>query len=201
MITGSVSLIQQMIGLKAFPPVAIIHTSETSQGQMFAPSVNFISLIGTVGVMAGFGTNSSLTSFYGSAVAGILILTTFLMTMVMCTICPQVHFKQVKLWVAILFFLVTGFVDAAFFASTIQKVPHSAWFTLTLGCLIGVFLLFWTWAKEMEDLFDSPNRVRLSQLLIHQTPHLSSNLFKEDYCLDPIVNQPQCRMAKRYSKR
>lgn len=177
MITASFSLIQQMVGLKAFPPVAIIQTSEKSKGQIYAPSVNFILLIGTVGVTAGFGSNSSLTSAYGFAVAGVLITTTFLMSMVM------VHVKGVKVWVAILFFLVTGFVDAAFFASTLQKVPHGAWFTLTLGCLIGIFLLFWTWAKELEDSFDSSHRVRLSQLLIHRLPHASPNLFKENYSL------------------
>ncbi|EGG09512.1 uncharacterized protein MELLADRAFT_104243 [Melampsora larici-populina 98AG31] len=193
MITASFSLIQQMVGLKAFPPVAIIHTSKTSQGQIYAPSVNFILLIGTVGVTAGFGSNSSLTSAYGFAVAGVLISTTFLMTMVMYTISPQVHVKGVNLWVAILFFVVTGFVDAMFFASTIQKIPHGAWFTLTIGCLIGIFLLFWTWAKELEDLFDARNRVRLSQLLIHRLPHLPSNPSKENDSLSSgekeIINE------------
>ncbi|KAH9824989.1 potassium transporter-domain-containing protein [Melampsora americana] len=190
MITASFSLIQQMVGLKAFPPVAIIHTSKTSPGQIYAPSVNFILLIGTVGVTAGFGSNSSLTSAYGFAVAGVLFATTFLMTMVMFDNSHQIHVKGVNLWVGVLFFVVTGFVDAAFFASTLKKVPHGAWFTLTLGCLIGIFLLFWTWAKELEDLFDSNHRVRLSQLLIHRLPHMPSNLSKENYLLGSKDNEP-----------
>ncbi|KAG0142024.1 hypothetical protein CROQUDRAFT_663100 [Cronartium quercuum f. sp. fusiforme G11] len=173
MITASFSLIQQMVGLKAFPPVTIVYTSDTSQGQIYAPVINFLLLIGTVGVTAGFRTNSSLTAAYGFAVAGVLISTTFLMMMVM------IHVKKMKIWFAILFFLVTGFIDAVFFASTLQKVPHGAWFTLTLGCLIGLFLLFWTWAKDLEDTFDSQNRVRLSQLLLHHLPHTSVNLYED----------------------
>jgi KUP system potassium uptake protein len=59
---ASFSLIQQMVGLKSFPPVRIIHTSDSSRGQIYAPVVNFLLLIGTVGVTAGFGADEGLNS-------------------------------------------------------------------------------------------------------------------------------------------
>ncbi|KAI7957517.1 hypothetical protein MJO28_004612 [Puccinia striiformis f. sp. tritici] len=168
MITASFSLIQQMVGLKSFPPVRIVHTSDSSRGQIYAPVVNFLFLIGTVGVTAGFGADESLNSAYGFAVAGVLITTTFLMTMVM------IHVKGLPVWLSLLFFVLAGFVDALFFASSLQKIPHGAWFTLTMGCLIGLFLLFWTWAKGLEDAFDAAHRIKLGQLLVKYTPdHLS----------------------------
>ncbi|POW00603.1 hypothetical protein PSTT_13011 [Puccinia striiformis] len=168
MITASFSLIQQMVGLKSFPPVRIVHTSDSSRGQIYAPVVNFLLLIGTVGVTAGFGADESLNSAYGFAVAGVLITTTFLMTMVM------IHVKGLPVWLSLLFFVLAGFVDALFFASSLQKIPHGAWFTLTMGCLIGLFLLFWTWAKGLEDAFDAAHRIKLGQLLVKYTPdHLS----------------------------
>lgn len=160
MITASFSLIQQMVGLKSFPPVRIIHTSDSSQGQIYAPAINFLLLVGTIGVTAGFGADESLTSAYGFAVAGVLITTTFLMTMVM------IHVKGLPIWLALGFFVLAGFIDACFFASSLQKIPHGAWFTLSLGCMIGLFLLFWSWAKGLEDKFDAEHRVKLSQLLI-----------------------------------
>ncbi|EFP81578.2 uncharacterized protein PGTG_07827 [Puccinia graminis f. sp. tritici CRL 75-36-700-3] len=165
MITASFSLIQQMVGLKSFPPVRIVHTSDSSRGQIYAPVVNFLLLIGTVGVTAGFGADEGLNSAYGFAVAGVLITTTFLMTMVM------IHVKGMPVWLSLLFFTLAGFFDALFFASALQKIPHGAWFTLTLGCLIGLFLLFWTWAKGLEDKFDAAHRIKLGQLLIkHSSP-------------------------------
>ncbi|KAA1100479.1 hypothetical protein PGTUg99_010724 [Puccinia graminis f. sp. tritici] len=165
MITASFSLIQQMVGLKSFPPVRIVHTSDSSRGQIYAPVVNFLLLIGTVGVTAGFGADEGLNSAYGFAVAGVLITTTFLMTMVM------IHVKGMPVWLSLLFFALAGFFDALFFASALQKIPHGAWFTLTLGCLIGLFLLFWTWAKGLEDKFDAAHRIKLGQLLIkHSSP-------------------------------
>ncbi|MBW0500804.1 hypothetical protein O181_040519 [Austropuccinia psidii MF-1] len=164
MITASFSLIQQMVGLKSFPPVRIIYTSDKSQGQIYAPVINGLLLIGTVGVTAGFGADASLTSAYGFAVSGVLLATTFLLTMVM------IHVKRLPVWIAITFFLLAGFIDGVFFASSLQKIPHGAWFTLALGCLLGLFLLFWTWAKGLEDKFDGKNRVKLSQLFVRYTP-------------------------------
>ncbi|OAV89538.1 hypothetical protein, variant [Puccinia triticina 1-1 BBBD Race 1] len=168
MITASFSLIQQMVGLKSFPPVRIVHTSDSSRGQIYAPVVNFLLLLGTVGVTAGFGADEGLNSAYGFAVAGVLITTTFLMTMVM------IHVKGLPVWLSLLFFGLAGFIDAIFFASALQKIPHGAWFTLTLGCLIGLFLLFWTWAKGLEDAFDAAHRIKLGQLLIkHSSDQLT----------------------------
>ncbi|CAH7687488.1 potassium transporter-domain-containing protein [Phakopsora pachyrhizi] len=164
MITASFSLIQQMVGLKSFPPVTIVYTSDHSQGQIYAPVVNFLLLIGTIGVLAGFGAGDALTAAYGFAVAGVLLTTTFLMALVM------IYVKKLSVCLAVAFFIVAGFVDAAFFASSLQKIPHGAWFTLSLGCLIGIFLLFWTWAKGLEDKFDSEHRVKLSQLLTRCLP-------------------------------
>ncbi|PLW29251.1 hypothetical protein PCANC_15749 [Puccinia coronata f. sp. avenae] len=171
MITASFSLIQQMVGLKSFPPVRIIHTSDSSRGQIYAPVVNFLLLIGTVGVTAGFGADEGLNSAYGFAVAGVLITTTFLMTMVM------IHVKGLPVWLSLTFFVLAGFVDSLFFAASLQKIPHGAWFTLTMGCLIGLFLLFWTWAKGLEDDFDATHRIKLGQLLIK-------------YDTDPLNGEP-----------
>jgi len=164
MITASFSLIQQMVGLKSFPPVRIVHTSDSSRGQIYAPVVNFLLLIGTVGVTAGFGADESLNSAYGFAVSGVLITTTFLMTMVM------IHVKGLPVWLSLLFFALAGFIDSLFFAASLQKIPHGAWFTLSLACLIGLFLLFWTWAKGLEDAFDAAHRVKLGQLLVKHVP-------------------------------
>lgn len=94
----------------------------------------------------------------GFAVAGVLFMTTFLLTLCM------INVKHLPIYVALVFLVGAGFIDALFFASTIQKVPKGAWFTLTLAGCIGIFLAGWTWAKGLENAFDATHRTSLSQL-------------------------------------
>ena len=42
-----------------------------------------------------------------------------------------------------------------------------AWFTLTLGGVLASILLFWTWAKGLEDRFDASHRVFLNEIFKH----------------------------------
>jgi KUP system potassium uptake protein len=61
-ITAVFSLIQQLVALKAMPPVKIVHTSDDYQGQVYVPTVNLIMFAGTVGLVGGFGTDAGLTA-------------------------------------------------------------------------------------------------------------------------------------------
>jgi KUP system potassium uptake protein len=52
MISATFSLVQQLTRLKAMPPVKIIHSSDKIEGQVFVPLVNFLCMLGTIGLSA-----------------------------------------------------------------------------------------------------------------------------------------------------
>ncbi|GAA98272.1 uncharacterized protein L969DRAFT_341840 [Mixia osmundae IAM 14324] len=158
MITASFSLIQQMVGSGSFPTVAIRHTSDSHRGQIYAPVPNLLLLVGCVGVVVGFGTDSRLTNAYGFAISFLLFLTTMLLTLVM------INVRAIPAVVAVAFLLFFGFIDGLFFSSSVQKIPQGAYVTLTLAVALALFLCFWTWARHKEDVFDAAHRLRLNEI-------------------------------------
>ena len=158
-ITAVFSLIQQLVSLKAMPPIKIVHTSDTKRGQVYVPAVNLLMFIGTVALVGGFGTDAGLTAAYGFAVSGVLFVTTVTLALAM------VRLKHLPVLVAVVYFLFSGFIDCLFFGSSIKKVPHGAWVPLGLAVLLALAFIFFHWARGLEEQFDASHRVRLRDVI------------------------------------
>ncbi|GAA6004079.1 hypothetical protein JCM10207_002415 [Rhodosporidiobolus poonsookiae] len=159
MISATFSLVQQLAKLDVLPPIKIVHTDSEVRGRIYVPMVNFLLFIGTIGLTVGFGTDAGLTAAYGFAVAGVLLIST---TMVSLAI---VQIKHLPVVLAVAYFLGSGFIDGLFLGATAKKVPHGAWFPLGLAAVLLLVLLLWSWAKGLEDEFDRLHRHRLADVM------------------------------------
>lgn len=134
--------------MKSFPAIRMVYTSDTIQGRVYIPLVNWVLMIGVIILIAAFSDCSfnsfpyfaelsgilvtALTNAYGFAVSTVMLSTSLLLA---------VHMKWRKHWpivVPIAFFAVFGFVDALFFGAALKKVPHGAWVPLMIGTLLYV---------------------------------------------------------------
>ncbi|KAF9013196.1 potassium transporter [Cyathus striatus] len=159
MITATFSLFQQVINMKGFPPIRLIYTSETIQGQVYIPTINWALMIATIVIVAVFSNLANLTNAYGFAVATVMISTSVLLS---------VQMYYVKRWpivVGLVYFLIWGFFDALFWGASLKKVPHGAWVPLLIGCVLMLVMLLWTWGKRLEDRFDGANRKNLRHFI------------------------------------
>ena len=105
MITATFSLVQQVINSKAFPPIRMLYTSETFQGQVYIPAVNRVLMIATVIFVAAFTNLANLTNTYGFAVSTVMFTTT-------CLIAIQIRYiKKLSVLISIGFSLIFGFFD------------------------------------------------------------------------------------------
>jgi KUP system potassium uptake protein len=141
-ISGAFSVTRQAVQLGFLPLVTIRHTSETEQGQIYLPVVNWGLFVAIVGLVVGFGSSSALASAYGVAVTGTLAIDTILFFVV-------VRFLWRKpVWMVAAG--VTGFlvVDLAFLSANITKVFHGGWFPLLVG--VGMFTLLMTWRRGRD---------------------------------------------------
>ena len=137
MLSGAFSLTHQAIQLGYLPRMDIRYTSASHIGQIYVPTMNVLMLIGTVGLVLLFGTSSNLAAAYGIAVAGTMVLSTLLISVVAR--------RQWK-WNLPVVVLVTGFfliMDLSFFGANVLKIPHGGWLPLLLG--ICLLLLMTTW--------------------------------------------------------
>jgi KUP system potassium uptake protein len=143
-ISGAFSLTRQATMLGFWPRVQIQHTSAKEIGQIYVPSINWVLMLATIGLVLGFKSSTNLAAAYGIAVTTTMVITTALAYIV------ARHVWGWKLWTSLsltIFFLV---IDLAFFGANLIKVEQGGWFPLLVAS--GVFLLMTTWQKGRQVL-------------------------------------------------
>ncbi len=141
-ISGAFSVTQQAIQLGFVPRLRIEHTSADTAGQIYIPLVNWALLVMVILLVLFFRTSSNLTSAYGIAVTGAMLIDTCLLSVVLFRLWNWPSYYAVP--VLGLFFL----VDGAYFAANMTKIPDGGWFPLLVGFIIFTFLT--TWAKGRQ---------------------------------------------------
>jgi KUP system potassium uptake protein len=145
-ITGAFSLTRQAMQLGWFPGLHIRQTSADEYGQIYVPFVNWVMMLGTLGLAYGFGSSDALSGAYGAAVSTTMLLTTALLYNAM---------RDVWGWpmpVALLTSAVFLGVDLAFFAANMLKLREGGWVPLLIGAVI--FLIMATWHRGVEAVHD-----------------------------------------------
>jgi KUP system potassium uptake protein len=145
-ISGAFSVTQQAIQLGFIPRLRIEHTSASTAGQIYIPLVNWALMIMVILLVLFFRTSSNLTSAYGIAVTGAMLIDTCLLGVVLFRLWHWPVYFAVPLLAV--FFL----VDGAYFAANMTKVPAGGWFPLLVGFIIFTFLT--TWSKGRQLMID-----------------------------------------------
>ena len=138
-ISGAFSVTQQAIQLGFMPRLRIEHTSASTVGQIYIPLINWLLMTMVIVLVLFFRTSSNLTSAYGIAVTGAMLIDTCLLGVALTRLWHWPRYAAVPLLG--LFFL----VDGAYFAANLTKIPDGGWFPLLVGLI--VFTILTTWSK------------------------------------------------------
>ncbi|MBV9542615.1 MAG: KUP/HAK/KT family potassium transporter, partial [Alphaproteobacteria bacterium] len=136
-ISGVFSITRQSVQLGQLPRMEIRHTSMTDFGQIYVPRMNAILLIGVVLIVLIFRSSSNLAAAYGIAVAGVMVIDTFHVSLVAAR---QWHWG---LKLAAVVFGALALIDVTMLLSNMLKIPQGGW--LPLAIATGVFLVMETW--------------------------------------------------------
>jgi KUP system potassium uptake protein len=169
-ISGAFSLTRQAVQLGYSPRLKIDHTSAREIGQIYVPTVNWILMLASIGLVLGFKSSSNLAAAYGLAVTTTMAITTVLLVVVARELWKWNPWKAGLLSL----FLVA---DISFLGANLLKVVHGGWFPLLIG--IGVLTLMTTWRRGREIL---------SRRLAQDT--LPIELFQPDTGQHPPVRVP-----------
>jgi KUP system potassium uptake protein len=145
MISGAYTIARQCVQLGFLPRLVVRHTSETEEGQIYLPQVNFALLIGVLVLVLTFRDSERLAAAYGIAVTGTFLCTTLL---------AMVVFRRKFGWplfTVLGVFLPLLALDLAFFLSNVLKIPDGGYVPLVLG--IVLFVIMMTWHRGRELLF------------------------------------------------
>lgn len=144
-ITGAFSVSRQALQLGFLPRMHVSHTSESEQGQIYIPRVNWGLMIAVMALVIGFGSSGDLAAAYGIAVTGDMVITTLLAAVVFHEIWG---WSKLKTGLLVALFLT---IDLAFFSANILKIPDGGWVPIVIG--IGIFVLMLTWKTGRYQLY------------------------------------------------
>jgi KUP system potassium uptake protein len=145
-ISGAFSVTHQAIQLGFIPRLRIEHTSAATVGQIYLPLINWILGTMVLLLLIFFRTSSNLTSAYGIAVTGAMLIDTCLLTIVLFRLWNWSKFLAIPLLG--IFFL----VDGAYFTANLTKISSGGWFPLLVGFFI--FVVLTTWSKGRQLMID-----------------------------------------------
>ena len=149
-ITGAFSLTRQATMLGYWPRMQILHTSAKEIGQIYVPTINWMLMIATIGLVLEFRTSSNLAAAYGIAVTTTMVITTMLAYFVARHRWGWKRTQSLGLTGVLLS------IDLAFFGANVIKIEQGGWFPLAVAA--AIFVVMTTWrkgrtilAKQIQD--------------------------------------------------
>ncbi|MFZ5655612.1 MAG: potassium transporter Kup [Pseudomonadota bacterium] len=145
-ITGAFSVARQAIQLGYLPRLQIRHTSHSTIGQIYVPSINWMLLAAVLVLTFSFRSSTNLATAYGLSVTGTMLIDTLLLAVVAYTRWPDS--RKWVLPLCALFLL----IDIAFLVANGAKLftGIGAWVPLFIG--VFAFTMMRTWRRGRELL-------------------------------------------------
>jgi KUP system potassium uptake protein len=136
-ISGAFALVQQAIQLGVLPRLEVRQTSDESAGQVYVPQINWLLAAAVLALVFGFRSSDALANAYGIAVAGDMLVTTLLVTVVA---------HKVWGWPLLGVLPAAGLflsMDVTFVSANAHKIPAGGWFPLLIGTMSLTLMLSW----------------------------------------------------------
>ncbi|MDT5290660.1 MAG: system potassium uptake protein [Mycobacterium sp.] len=161
-ITGGFSLASQAVELGYLPRLRVVHTSESTVGQVYMPWINGMLMVAVLILVFAFRSSAALAYAYGMAVTGTITITTVLFLYI-------AHMRwRVPLWLIVIGGgALLGF-DLLFVAANLTKLIHGAWLPLLIA--IATFTVMITWQRgstivtRRREIAEGPLQAFVDQL-------------------------------------
>ncbi len=142
-ISGAFSLTSQAMKLGYTPRMRVFYTSATEKGQVYVPFINWAVFVLVVILVLVFKTSSNMAAAYGIAVAGTMVVTSLMVSIVAVRIWKWPPIAYVPMIVVLLV------IDSGFLSSNLLKIPDGGWFPAVLGFLIYLLLVTWKQGRAL----------------------------------------------------
>ncbi len=158
-ITGVYSITHQTIQLGYAPRMDLLHTSSSQMGQIYMPGVNWLMLLGVVGLVLAFKSSTNLAAAYGIAVTGTMIITDVFAYLV------ARHQWGWNRGLAIAVFGSLLALDLTFLGANATKIVDGGWFPLAFGGFVYLLLTTWKAGRELVHKRLDVHALRLDEFV------------------------------------
>jgi KUP system potassium uptake protein len=142
LISGSFTLINEAMRLNFWPKVKIKYPTDL-KGQLYIPSINWLLLLGCIGIVLHFEESGNMEAAYGLAIVLCMIMTTILLNyyLIMKRVSWYIIGAIITLYLAIEF---------SFLIANLDKFPHGGYVTLFIACILIGIMTVWYLAKKIS---------------------------------------------------
>lgn len=141
LISGSFTLINEAMRLNFWPKVKIKYPTEL-QGQLYIPSINWLLLLGCIGIVLHFEESSNMEHAYGLAIILCMIMTTILLNFFLIM-------KRVKLYIMVPLITIYLLIEFSFLAANVTKFSDGGYVTLIIAAVLITIMSIWFSAKKI----------------------------------------------------
>jgi KUP system potassium uptake protein len=145
LISGSFTLINEAMRLNFWPKVKIKYPTEL-KGQLYIPSINWLLLIGCIGIVLHFEESSNMEHAYGLAIILCMIMTTILLNFYLIM-------KRIKWYFMVPIISIYLGVEFSFFYANITKFAEGGYVTLFIAILLISIMFIWFNAKQISKSY------------------------------------------------
>ncbi|XP_073012736.1 potassium transporter 26-like [Typha latifolia] len=183
LISASFSIVRQSIALGCFPRVTMIHTSDKHEGQVYSPEVNYFLMIVCILITVGFRGGPEIGHAFGVAVILVMLITTFLITVVMVVI------WQTNIILVALFFLVFVGIEGIYMTSLLNKIVQGGWVPFAISAIFIIITLSWTYGRSKKSEFELSRKMSRQEFdeLVTRSTRLPGLCF---FCTDLMNGIP-----------
>lgn len=169
-VTGAYSVASQAAQLGYLPRLRVVHTSESTIGQIYVPWINGLLMVSVLILVFAFRSSAALAFAFGMAVTGTITITTLLF-----------FYIARSRWGTPIWLIVLGAgalmsVDLLFVAANLTKLVHGAWVPLLIGATAFTVMTTWQRGSDLvtraRALAEGPLREFIDELASCRPPLL-----------------------------
>ncbi|CAH8304166.1 unnamed protein product [Eruca vesicaria subsp. sativa] len=153
MISGAFSVISQSLRMGCFPRVKVVHTSAKYEGQVYIPEINYFLMLACVAVTLAFRTTEKIGHAYGIAVVTVMVITTFMVTLIMLVI-----WKTNIVWIA-MFLIIFGSIEMLYLSSVMYKFTSGGYLPLAITVVLMAVMAVWQYVHVLKYRYELREKI------------------------------------------
>lgn len=153
MISGAFSIVSQSLRMGCFPRVKVVHTSAKYEGQVYIPEINYLLMLACIAVTLAFRTTEKIGHAYGIAVVTVMVITTFMVTLIMLVI-----WKTNIVWI-VMFLVVFGSIEMLYLSSVMYKFMSGGYLPLAITLVLMAMMAIWQYVHVLKYRYELREKI------------------------------------------
>jgi KUP system potassium uptake protein len=145
LISGSFTLVNEAIRLNFMTRQRIIYPTNI-RGQLYIPAINWLMMLGCIGVVLHFKESANMEAAYGMAIIITMMVTSTLLIW-------YLKLKRVSVVLIALFIITYGVVEGGFLISNLSKITHGGWITIVISFAIFFLMFCWSEGRKIRNRY------------------------------------------------